>query len=87
MHTLCGLVFQPLAPSVKILKVPLHSRHVASFALSVGDGVGVPVDAGVFFWRRNVDTADRVDDGRAFRAISLFSTRAITSLIGVLRMS
>ena len=30
MHTLCGLVFQPLAPSVKILKVPLHSGHVAS---------------------------------------------------------
>ena len=49
--------------------------------------MGVPVDVGVFFWRRNVDTADRVDDGRELRAISLFSTRAITSFIGVLRIS
>ena len=31
------------------------------------------------------ETADRVDDGRALRAISLFSTRAMTSFTGFLK--
>ena len=34
-------------------------------------------------WRLKDETADRVDDGRALRAISLFSTKAMTSFTGV----
>ena len=69
---------------MKILKEILQSAHVACLAWSARGGVAAGAPVGWVFWRRNDKTAERVDDGSALRAISLFSTRAITSLPGSL---
>ena len=63
-----------LAGVLAILQVCLQSGHIASFVWSTWGGIAVGLIGG-FLWRWNDDTADRVDDGRALRAISLFSTR------------
>ena len=70
-------MFHPRAPSVKVQKGVLQSGHVASLALAVRGGVIAGV-ACVFLCRWKDDMADMLDEGRAFRAISLFSTRAMT---------
>ena len=70
---------------MKTLKVLLQPGHEACQALSVGAGVVPRLVCG--FFCRNDDMADRVDDGRALRAISLFSMTAITSFTGFVRMS
>ena len=70
---------------MKTLKTLLHSGHEARLSPSAGLRAGLV--CGVVFRRRNDDMADREDDGRALRAISLFSTSAITSLTGLTRTS
>ena len=84
MQTWWGWVFQPRAPSVNIVNVVLQSGQIASLFLSAWGGA---VTGAVFrgFW--NVDTADSVEDGKVLRAISLPSTRATISFIGLVRMS
>ncbi len=71
---------------MKILNVLWQSGQLASLAWSTSDGFAVEVGKGSFC-RWNDDTADKVDDGNAFRAISLFSTRAMTSFTGLVRRS
>ena len=56
--------------------------HTACLAWSARDGVAEGGASGGKCWRLNDETAARVDDGRALRAISLFSTRAMTSFPG-----
>ena len=65
----------------------LQPGHEACLALSVGVGVVGRLVCGFFCRRWKDDMADRVDDGRELRAISLFSTTAITSFTGFVRMS
>ena len=65
----------------------LQSGHEACLALSDGAEVGAGPRCGSLLKRWSDDMADRVDDGRALRAISLFSTTAITSFTDLVRMS
>ena len=79
-------MFHPRAPSGKVRKGVLQSGHVASWAWAVGDGVIAGVTC-VFLFRWKDDMADMLDEGRAFRAISFFSTRGMTSFTALCSMS
>ena len=59
---------------------------MASLAWAVGDGVIAGVTC-VFLCRWKDGMADMLEEGRAFRAISLFSTRAMTSFTALCSMS
>ena len=86
MHTWCGFVFHPHAPTVKTLKEPLQSGHMASLSRSTGVGVGGRLGC-VFFWLWKADIAERFDEGRTFRTISFCSTSAMTSFTGLFRIA
>ena len=79
-------MFHRRAPSVKVRKGVLQSGHVASLACAIGDGVIVGV-ACVSLCRWKDDMADMLDERRAPRAISLFSTRVMTSFTALCSMS
>ena len=61
----------------------LTIRDAARLVWSARDGIAEGGSFGGTCWRLKDETADRVDDGRVLRAISLFSTRAMTSFTGV----
>ena len=79
MQTWWSWVFQPRAPSVKILNVVLQSGQIASLCLSAWGGA---VTGAVFrgFW--NVDTADSVEDDKALPAISFDKSNNIVYRFG-----
>ena len=81
MHIWWGFSFQPRAPSVKTLKAMWQPGHVTSFAQSTWEGVGTGF-GGDFLCFSKEETADSEGEGRALQAISLVSTKAITSFIG-----
>ena len=78
----CGRVFQPRAPSEKSANACLQSGHSAVWDRP--EGSGCAADTGLP--RLNEDMPV-VDEGRAFLAISLLSTRDITSLTALSRMA
>ena len=91
MHTVYGLVFHPREPSLY--------RWNCFFQIGQGDcfdrlaGEGLREDERQFlrrvvaFLRLKAETIDTSRAGVAFRAISLLSTRAITSLTAVVRIT
>ena len=75
MHLWCGRVFQSRGPSEKSANVCLQSGHRAVCDRS--EGGGCAADAGLSRLKKGMPDADEC---RAFPAISLLSTRVVTSL-------
>ena len=75
-------MFQLQAPSEKSAHVCLQSGHSA--VLDRSEGVGCAADTGL---PRLKDDMKDADEGRAFLAISLLSTREITSFTALSRMA
>ena len=75
-------MFQPRAPSEKSANVCLQSGHSAVWDRS--EGGGCAADTGMPRLKEDMPDADA---GRAFLAISLPSTREITSLTALSRMA